>query len=185
MLVKELFEEYVMPDIEGETITAYHGGNTFEGNFDLKFSGSGEGYRILGPGTYFISNKNFAKKYLKYASTDTASIYTVKLNVDNFYNFRVKPTPKMQETMEKIAKDIGFTVKTLPRDQNSLKNGRGFIGQVVNHVGHRKALELFQQFGLNGALESIDYTSEKMGIIWEIAVFDLSKVQILEREVIE
>jgi hypothetical protein len=185
MKVKELLEEYVPPDIEGQTITAYHGGNTFDSHFDLKFSGSGEGYRILGPGAYFITNKNTAKRYIKYASTDTASIYTVEIDVDNFYNFRLKPTPKMKETMEKIAEYMGFTLETLPRNHNSLKNGHGFIGQVVNHAGHRTALKVFQKFGLNGAVESIDYTAEKMGIMWEIAVFNLDKVKIVERELVD
>lgn len=175
-----LNEEYVPPDIEGQKITAYHGGNTFDSHFDLKFSGSGEGYRILGPGAYFITSKNLAKSYTKYASTETASVYTVEIDVDNFYNFMLRPTPRMKETMEKIAEYLGFTYDTMPRNYDSLKNGRGFIGEVVKHVGHKKAQEIFKKFGLNGALESIDYGNGK--ISWEIAVFDLSKVKIVDRE---
>jgi hypothetical protein len=185
MKVKELFEEYVRPNIEGQKITAYHCGNTFDGDFDLKFSGTGEGYRILGPGMYFITNKQFAKKYAKHANTDTATMYTVEIDVDNFYNNMLLPTDRMRETMEKIAEYMGFTRKTMPRDHNSLKNGRGFIGEVVNHVGHRKAQQIFKRFGLNGAVESIDYTSENMGIIWEIAVFDLNKIKIIDREPVD
>lgn len=183
MKVKELFEEYIPPDIEGKKIVAYHGGNTFEGNFDLKFSGTGEGYRILGPGTYFITNPLLAKNYIKYAKTDTATLYKVEIDVDDFYNFMLRPTPKMKETMEKIAEALGYTLQTLPRNNRPLDNGRGFVGDVVKSATHKGAQKLFLKYGLNGAVESIDYGNGN--VAWEIAVFNLDKVKILSREKIE
>lgn len=183
MKVKELFEEYVPPTIEGKKIKAYHCGNSFEGNFDLKFSGTGEGYRILGPGTYFITSEHLAKNYVKYAKTDTATMYTVEIDVDNFYNNRLIPSPKMKESMVKIAEALGYTYETLPRNHRPLDNGHGFIGDVVKAATHKGAQKLFLKYGLNGAVESIDYGNGD--IVWEIAVFNLDKVKILSREKVE
>lgn len=159
-------------------ITAYHGGSGFDGHFNLNFSGSGEGYRILGPGMYFITNKYMANTYgKKYGQRDN-SVYTVELNVRNFYNNRAVPSDAVVAAFEGIAKELGLAsaeeITYYP--QNALRSGRGRIGKVVEMAGHKKAQELFIKHGLDGAMENIDDD------IWELCVFNLDMVRIINKE---
>ena len=168
--------ENARPTIEGTTITAFHAGNKFDGGFDLKFSGSGEGYRILGPGTYFITNRDTASRYAQHARTEEAMLYTCDIKIDNFYNNALVPTERMEQTMAAIAKELGHDdFRKMPRNYDTLNNGRGFVGDVVKMAGHKRAQQLFIKHGLNGCLEFI-------GPEWEIAVFNLGCVSITERE---
>ena len=179
MRLRQICEAYVRPDVEGTTVTAYHCGNKFDGDFDLNRSGQGEGYRILGPGMYFITDKGIAQNYLKYAKTEQAMMVTCEIKLDNFYDCASAPTPHMIECMDNLAKHLGYPDrKAMPRNSDSLRNGRGFIGDVVKHVGHKMAQKLFLKFGINGALEHINPA-------WEIAVFNLACVKITDRETME
>lgn len=181
MLLKELMEQYVPKTIEG-IVTAYHGGNGFEGEFDLNRSGTGEGYRILGPGMYFITNKWQAGEYARKYGRTNPTVYTAQIDTYNFYNSPVLPTDDMQKSMDAIEAELGFGPdKKLPWARNTLNSGRGFIGSIVEQVGHKKALALFLKHGINGAVEHIG-DGEGM---WEICVFNMKVVQITAREPIK
>jgi hypothetical protein len=174
MRIKELLLES-RPSLSG-TVTAYHGGTGFPGGFDLKFSGSGEGYRILGPGMYFITNKYMAAKYCQHAISNP-TVYTVQLNVTNYYNNSLVPSKTMLASMDAIAVEMGYASSAdVPYSNNSLTNGRGYIGSVVQKVGHAKGLALFQKHGIDGAMEHID------GDIWELSCFNLGACKIVDRE---
>lgn len=173
MLLQQLFEAgQALTGI----VTAYHGGNGFNGNFDLKFSGHGEGYRILGPGIYFATEEGIAARYTKYA-TQAPTMYTVTIDTTDFYQSRVVPTEANKASMAAIAAELGFPDReSMPRNHNSLRNGRGFIGDVVAIIGHKKAQEVLIKHGMKGAVEMLDTDS------WEICVFDLRVVKIVDRK---
>ncbi len=176
MLLRELLEADAATDRIPNPITAYHGGTGFTGEFNLNFSGSGEGYRILGPGIYFVNNKRMAVNYAKNYAKSNPTLYTAIINTTNFYNAAWVPSNEMIEIMNAISKHLGYTRDTLPRSYNSLTNGRGFIGDIVKLVGHQKAISLFQKYGLNGAAEEIDAG------VWELSVFNLDMLKIISRE---
>lgn len=175
MQLQHLFEAATITGV----VTAYHGGNGFDGDFDLKYSGHGEGYRILGPGIYFATHEGIAARYTKYA-TKAPSMYTVQIDTTDFYQSSQYPTPANIESMEAIAKELGFpSADDVPRSYNSLTDGRGFIGDVVKQVGHKKAQQLLIKHGIKGAVEHLDAD------IWEICVFDLRVVHIIDRKQLE
>lgn len=159
-------------------IIAYHGGSGFDGHFKLNFSGSGEGYRLLGPGMYFITNKYMANNYGKKYGHRDHSVYTVELNVRNFYNNRVAKTSALTAAFDGIAKELGLETgdDISYNPQRALHSGRGQIGSVVEKVGHKKAQELFIKHGVDGAMENIDED------IWEFCVFNLDMVRIINKE---
>ena len=159
-------------------VVAYHGGNGFADNFDLKFSGTGEGYRILGPGIYFVNNKYIATKYTQHAHTNP-TVYTVEIDTTNFYIAGKKQSDAIFAAFDKIAVEIGLkSWEDFKMPRNSLKNGRGSIGFVVEQVGHKRALELFQKYGIKGAMEHIIPEED----VWEYCVFDLAAVKIIDRQ---
>lgn len=168
MKVSQLFENVSI-------ITAYHVGRKHDGKFDVTYAGtSTEGSSVLGPGIYFTNNKNTALGYADYY--DNPWLYEVKIDIHDLYISKNKPSERMVNIMNTIAKEIGYTPETLPRDPNYLKNGRGFIGQVVNVVGKKKAQELFIKHGLTGSQENIDTG------IYEYCIFDTSVITLISKE---
>ena len=177
MRLKDILFEAETPS---GVITAYHGGTGFDGGFNMDFSGSGEGYRMLGPGMYFITSEFMAQTYAKKYAKRNPTVYTCKLRMDNIYNNRNVPSPQMEQSMNNIARELGYqTFTEVPRQYDELKNGRGFIGSVVKLVGHTKARALFVKHGINGAAENLDTD------IWEICIFNPSCIQIVDRTPLE
>lgn len=175
MRLRQLFEAASITGV----VTAYHGGNGFNGDFDLKFSGHGEGYRILGPGIYFATQEGIAALYTKYA-TQAPTMYTVTIDTTDFYQSSKLPTEANNASMDAIAAELGFPDREkMPRSYRDLQNGRGFVGDVVALVGHKKAQQILIKHGIKGAVEMLDVDS------WEICVFDLRVVKIIDRKPLE
>lgn len=179
MLLRELFEDTTRPVIP-EIITAYHGGTGFTGEFNLSFSGTGEGYRILGPGIYFTTDKGQAAHYAVKYGRNNPTVYTAKINTDNFYDNNMRPTEKMVASLTAIAQELGYKDDdALPRQSQSLTYGRGSIGDIVKAAGFARAQTLFVKYGLNGAVELLP------GNIWEISVFNLKMMKVIEKESVD
>ena len=156
-------------NLSGKGITAYHGGREFDDGFSLDFVGSGEGMGILGPGVYFITSKNIAKKYCKYV--DRSALYTVNIKSDGLY-----------EPAQGIPRDLHNTLKTIVQDLNlpkttvmSLTHGKEYIGKLNAAFGPHKARQILVKAGIKGAYE-------KIGDHYEISVFDPSIVTIIDKE---
>lgn len=179
MLLHDLFEQSTRPTLP-DVVTAYHGGRGFNGAFDLKHSGSGEGYRILGPGIYFITNKQQAEIYARKYGGDKPTVYTVRINTNNFYDNSTVPTEKMVGSLNAIAQELGYKdYEALPMQHRSLIYGRGRVGDIVKIAGFSKAQMLFKKHGVNGAVELLP------GGDWELAVFNFDHVMVLDKELID
>lgn len=175
MKLYQLVEQYVHPSIEGQTITAYHCGNNFDGNFDLKYSGTGEGLRVLGPGMYFHTNKGQALSYAKYAKMEP-TLFTCEIRIDHFYDVGGAIPDAMQTTLNAIATEMGFTNwQALPRNYDTFKNGFGVVGQIVKQLGHAAAQNMLLKHGVNGCIQYINPA-------WEISVYNTKCIQIMDRE---
>ncbi len=190
-LIEEEKEKYIERNLrerqerkdltKGGKIIAYHGGRKFEGGFDFDFVGSGEGFGILGPGFYFITEKNVAAVYCKYAKE--SSLYTVEIDAKGIYGrdsgFPLHLRGRISDLEERLAKEHGkwsniWESYRLP-SANSFKYGQGSIGSIVKMFGAEKTRAMLLDIGIAGV-----YVKIPVGI--EIVVFDPSIITIVDKE---
>lgn len=166
---------------KGGKIIAYHGGRKFEGGFNFDFLGSGEGAGILGPGFYFITEKDVAKAYCKYVEEST--LYTVEIDAEGIYGmatgFPLHLRDRISDLEERIAKEHGEWSSLWGRYRlpvaDSFKYGQGFIGSIVKMFGAERARAMLLDIGITGV-----YTKIPVGI--EIVAFDPSIITIVDKE---
>ena len=149
-------------------ITAYHGGGKIT-SFNLDNLGSGENNMVLGPGIYFATQANIAKRYTKYAQDP--HMYQVEINMSRVYDpARGTPT-EMRGIGDRMAQSLGFdSVDDMP-PADGLQYGKWPIGPIVKHLGIPKALQLFRQFDLDGMKENL----AAGGL--EIAIYNLQAIR--------
>lgn len=156
----------------GGVITAYHGGQNFAGGFSLNFLGSGEGILYLGPGVYFSTNKETARLYCKYAKP--ASLYTVRLDSSGLYDPTFGEPYELREKLLALLDETEAKHGRLP-SADSFKFGKGTIGILAKFFGKEQFWQKMREIGISG-------TYEKLPNSYEIAVFDPSIVEIVDKE---
>lgn len=175
MKLEQLFEQALTESFNPHD-EYYHVGPNFD-KFDFVRFGGGENNHLLGHGMYFINSQYTAKGYAKYSEDPV--MYTVKFNANPlaFYNNRVAATPEQQEAYNKIANALGAkTYRDLKYNHSAMKYGRGLPGAVFEAKGSKAGRELLIQAGVLGQIEEVD------GGVFEVAVYDLSIIQIIKKE---
>lgn len=170
MKLQQLFETF-NPSAE-----YYHAGPDFD-KFSMIGFGAGENNHLLGHGPYFINSVPIAKGYAKY-STDPV-LYTVKFNAPAgaFYNNRNLPTPQQEVAYNKIAKELGFPdFRSVKSNHSIMKYGRGLPGAIFAKLGTQAGQKFLTECGVLGQIEEVDTG------VFEVAVYDLSIIQIVNKE---
>ena len=175
MKIEQLFEQTLCESFNPHD-EYYHVGPNFE-QFSFVRFGGGENNHLLGHGMYFINNRHIAQGYAKYSHDPV--MYTVKFNAGPaaFYNNRVAPTPEQQEARDKLANVLGArTTRELKMNHSAMKYGRGLPGAVFEAKGSEEGRKLLVQAGILGQIEEVDAG------VFEVAVYDLSIIQIIKKE---
>lgn len=157
----------------------YHAGPNFE-KFSLEGFGRGENNHLLGHGLYFINSVPIAKGYAKY-STDPF-LYTVRFNAPAgaFYNNRTLPTPEQEVAYNKIATELGFDhYRSVKLNHSNMKYGRGLPGAVFAKMGTQAGGKFLTSCGVVGQIEEVDAG------VYEVAVYDPSIIQIIDKQPLE
>jgi hypothetical protein len=134
----------------------------------VKYIGSGEGIRILGPGIYFASREDAARRYCKYAKRPT--LYEAEIDTTDFYDSVSGRPSHVRQRLQNALAEVGLKAGGDP--PSSFDYGRHDIGVLVWKLGRAAALQLLLKHGVRGALDWVH-------TFWEIAVFDPSTISVL------
>ena len=173
MKLRSLFESF---NPSGEF---YHAGPNFE-KFSFQGFGMGENNHLLGQGLYFINSAPIATRYAKYSVEPF--LYTVRLNAPAgaFLNNRNVPTPEQEVSYNKIATELGFeNFRSVKMNHSIMKYGRGLPGAIFAKMGTMAGAKFLVSVGVVGQIEEVDSG------IFEVAVYDPSIIQIIDKQPLE
>lgn len=153
------------------TMHAWHcGAKPAIASFDdfVKYIGSGEGIRILGPGIYFATSERSARAYCKYAQRPV--LYEAEIDTVDFYDSVSGRPARVLERLRAALAEVGLEPgRNAPSD---FDYGRHDIGVLVWKLGRAAALQLLLKHRVRGALDWVH-------TFWEIAVFDPSTITVI------
>lgn len=160
----------------GASQIAYHCGSKppSQNFYDFrKYLRSGEGMGILGPGIYFASNYDVAKRYCRHVKKPF--LYKVEINATDFYDYGFNRNPHVLQRLQAAVKEAGFNYSDHLETGDSLRYGRGWIGYLNKKLGTDRALDLLLKHGVRGQIEWIHW-------FWELAVFDPRVIRVISWE---
>lgn len=134
----------------------------------VRYIKSGEGAILLGPGIYFATKEQVARRYCKYARTPT--LYEAEIDTSDYYNSVSGRPATVRTRLHDALAEVGLKPGGNP--PSSFDYGRHDIGVLAWKLGRAGALQLLLKHGVRGAVDLVhDF--------WEIAVFDPSTITVL------
>lgn len=176
-------------------VVAFNGGRAWVGDKpDISYVGSGESSssgahwgNILGPGIYFATEEDVAKRYMKFGG-NRPTLHKVLINTKGLYETRSgKPLwlrNNMKTAYEELVSRDEFKAKLkYDRAGNPTgdvhghdlgKHGQGLTGNIFALLGAVEGRKFLLKAGVTGVFE-------KLPVGYEIAVFDPRIVSLVEK----
>lgn len=156
-------------------VKAFHCGRDIgDSKFSVDYFGSGEGMAILGPGIYFATSQGIAEMYAKYHAAPC--LYSVEIDTSNFYECTTGKPERIRDALsgiiKKLEEELGY--KVYGKNFNSLRFGRGDIGDICKAVGKQKCNQILVENGIDGAIE-------KCPNFIELCVFNIECIQSINK----